>query len=142
MLNTLLNGVKQYKIGCYTAESISQTVPLVLINMMLITGFNYRDEYVHVYYDGDKLLEFQKLLREAIRNDAFDTLDNIILDFFTNIKGYSGVHGNLSINFDTAETLKFVTICNSFKGGSWNDIVAPFIDALCDLLTTGQVHGY
>ncbi|HRZ18862.1 MAG TPA: hypothetical protein P5136_02285 [Methanofastidiosum sp.] len=123
-------------------KTISSMAPVKIMyalrNFRIIdtTGQEYR-----LTFDGITVSPFQNKLRDAIENEDFDVLDNIILDFF---KGYH-IHlwgGKLYISFPEENINSFVNICNNFKGKKWDEIVQDFFISLYTFMLSGSLGPY
>jgi len=98
-----------------------------------------------VIHDWGKLVEFKVNLSTAIYMDNYDTLDNIIIEFFKTynykIITPTGQFVMFKVDFTDESEKRFESICNNFKGKDWDSIIDDFIDALYIFLSSATVHG-
>lgn len=141
MLDQMLTPLKAYVEPTYAIETIAETVPMILVNYLLLHKYTYNNQYTIIHYPGVSLMTFKNNLGGAIYRDEYDTLDDIIISFFNSIQGYSIGSSMVSLKFPEEETLKFRTICNSFKSKAWNDIISEFIEAFSAFISSGKLYG-
>ena len=84
--------------------------------------------------------QFIDKFEEALKNDQYDQLDNITLDFISNLK-YRTPDFEISLNIEEDEKQKFIDICNNFKDKEWDEIIDEFIDSVYNLLSNCTIYG-
>jgi hypothetical protein len=138
----IFESVKVLKTINCDLDTISEIVPIKILYSL--RAFRIIDPLGKTYeltFDGSQIPEFQNNLRKAIKTSNFDTLDNIIIDFFEWYHISFG-DGNLYVTFRTDVREKFINTCNNFKGKIWDDIVDDFFTSLYDLISSGKVGPY
>jgi len=142
----ILNSLKPFKTSSMGKAHVAEAFPSLLANVCRSMGV--LDMYGitrPVIHDWGKLMEFKVNLSTAIYSNNFDTLDNIIIEFF---KTYNykivtplGQLVMFKVDFTDESEKKFELICNDFKGKEWDEILESFIDALYDFLSSATIHG-
>lgn len=142
---TIANSLKAFKFSVMGRKSVAGAFPTLIANccksMKII---NIYGQYQAIHYDWNKLLIFEMNLGTAIYNNNFDTLDNIIIEFF-HCYHYQTVTPDgqfvmFEVDFPDEAIKKFETICNKFKGKEWDDILDKFIDAFFEFVNLATVH--
>ena len=141
-----IKSLKAFKFSVFGKEHIAKVFPELLANscrsMAIIDIMGQPKE---VIYDWGKLVEYKINLSNAIYNDNYDLLDNIIIEFFKSYNYQIVVpDGRLiifHIDFPDEAIEKFTNICNAFKGKQWDDIIDSFLDSFYEFVCTATVHG-
>lgn len=136
----IINSIAYYTEPYYSATQIADLIPDIIANALRFMPFKHMGKPLAIVYTPIDLLTFKNRLGGAIYNKDFDSLDNIILNFFTTYACYTPTYIPMHLKFTTEATLNFENTCNTFKGMQWNEIVYKFSSALCDLLSTGYIN--
>ena len=146
IVDAFIIALRTYKEPLYTKDKIAERFPFTLANCcrtMKVTNIFGKPQ--GLLYDWGQLQIFQSNMGIAISQEKYDTLDDIIIDFFNsyNYKVITpkGQHVMFTVEFpESAETI-FRNKCNTFKNKKWNDILDTFLDVLVEFLKTATVHG-
>jgi len=141
-----IQSLKAFKFSTMGKEHVAKIFPELLANScrsLSITDILGNKK--EVIYNWGKLMEYKINLSNAIYNNNYDLLDNIIIDFYQSYN-YKMVtpKGQLvmfKVDFSDEVIKKFTDICNAFKGKEWDDILNDFLDAFYDFITKATIHG-
>jgi len=140
MREGLLIGLKAYKTTVYSKKIIAGIFPKIFAEILKsFMTRNAMGDPAPIGYDWNKIMEFQINMGTIIDQEKFDYLDNVVLQF---LKSYSFVIPpyRFFIELPEEEIIKYTTICDGFKGKSWDDIIDVFIDATYNLFKTGTMR--
>jgi hypothetical protein len=142
----LINALKAFRFSTMGKEHVAKVFPELLANScrsMAITDILGAKK--EVIYDWGKLVEYKINFSNAIYSDAYDMLDNIVIEFY---KSYNykiivppGRLVLFHVDFPDEAIEKFTNICNAFKGQLWDDILDNFLDSFYEFVSTATVHG-
>src|SRR5271157_5705076 len=135
MINrNLLNGLKGFTTQDDNLSYIADAFPKILGNFLRLMHTSVKLVYVFsLNFDRNKFMEFMINLGNAIQNNEFDYIDNIIIDLLSTYH-YIYPPYKVIIDLDPLSTERFTVLCNGFKGKKWNDILSPLVDGIGDLL--------
>lgn len=142
----LINALKPFKVSTMGKDHVSRVFPELLANACRSMGVVDCYGATHpVLQDWGKLVEFKVNLSTAIYTDNYDTLDNIIIDFF-NTYNYkivlpTGKFVMFKVEFPQESKDLFESRCNQFKNCEWDEILNDFIDYLYEFLSSATIHG-
>jgi hypothetical protein len=138
--------LKAYKFSVMGRDSVIKVFPELLANTcrtMQVT--NMYGVPQGLCYDWNKLMEFKVNLSTAIAMEKYDTLDNIIIEFFDSynykIVTPMGQLVMFKVDFPKESKRKFETTCNAFKGRLWDDIIDEFVTSFYEFANTATIHG-
>jgi len=142
----LLERLKSFRVNDTNKNNMADAFPDTLATVLtMFTIRNIYGEEQALLYDWRKKVKFKINLGYAIANEYFDTFDEIILDF---VKSYNyrkatpdGKFYEFKIEFPEQAIAEFESVCNAFKGRTWNDLLEDFINALRNLLDSATIHG-
>jgi hypothetical protein len=125
-----------------TLRVIVETVPVkIAYGINTLKFIDNTNQLRSILFDNIRLSVLQTDLGNAIINNDFDNLDNIIIQFFKSFSCRTR-QGNVYVTFSEDSIVKFTNICNNFKGKEWDDIVVDFFDALYEFILSGMIGPY
>ena len=125
-----------------TLTTIVETVPIkIAYGIKALRFIDTSGTPFNININSIQLSVLQTKLGNAIINNDFDTLDDIIINFFKSYYCITQI-GKLFIEFEKEKIDKFIEICNSFKGKQWDDIVITFFNELYIFIMSGKIGPY
>ena len=135
------NEIKVFKHGLTDLTTLTRVVPSLVIGtftqFLVVTDDNLWDR---LYPDKKDEFNYTINFGVAIRDNNFESLDNIILPYFESCYSYqkSGKH---NVVFDNKARYRFTRACDYFQGKHWDDIIDTLCDELLLLSKAGKVNG-
>jgi len=137
----IFDSLKTYKSHTDLNE-IAKSFPQIFVNFLCLLSITIPPCMIfNIRYTADALFKFQMNFGNAIATGNFDLLDNVLLELLSSY--YCGFPPyEFRIEFCESSRDRFIELCNSFKGKSWDEICDPFIDSVYELLSSCTVSGY
>jgi hypothetical protein len=139
MTTNVLNNIKYYHTNRMALKDIANMVPTLISNSLrlfkatTLNGISYP-----IGYDGKNIIEFQINLGTSIATQNFNNIYEIMIRFLSSYS-YMFAMYQYFIKFTKEDLNRYESICNSFKGKEWDDIVLEFSDATYDFFSKGTM---
>ena len=113
--------------------------PIALVMAIKLYPVMFGEYFGSIFYSGASFLTLRNRLGYAMSNNHFDSLDEIIFNFFKQSL-YCSIFGQTAyLSFTPEATSKFILVCDSFKGKVWDDIIDTFVDEFYNLMEAGYL---
>lgn len=139
----VIDNLKLYKSTEENIVPISKIFPILFGNILRLSYVYFKpDTKVTLIYNQIEFLKFQTKLGYAILMHEYDNLDNIVLEFLDTYHYGFPPDYMFHISFNQEIRQKFIGVCNTFKGKTWNEIIDSFIDSFYELLSTATLDDF